>query len=201
MPDRLPPVSWRAIRHLPLPVAVVLGLGACTGGSYAAGPVAPVTSTASQGANVSLPSGDVSAGTPIRCDGRFRLPLARGVTVTARFPKTVMRTKPVFSGSVAIGNETGALRGTVNPEADVFLVEDGRAVTTPLPKDLPGMRVNVRPGQVAPLQGRAGLTPCDGDAGEYVPEGRYDVYVRVLVHRDDGSVLETFGGPWPLRVD
>jgi hypothetical protein len=33
-----------------------------------------------------------------------------------------------------------------------------------------------------------------------VGPGSYELYARVVLTPDDGAAVESFGGPWPLRV-
>ena len=143
------------------------------------------------------------APTALECDRPFRRPSGDGLTLTGRFPTVVSSSERVLSGTVDVGGESEVVRGVVTPTADAFLVRDGRIATLPLPQDLVGMRLELSPGKVERLSAQAALSPCgqgdDGADGSLLP-GAYELYVRVVLNHDDGSSLESIGGPWPLEV-
>ena len=133
----------------------------------------------------------------------FRPPSATGLTLTARFPTGVSASEAAVSGTVEIASEVEVVRGVVAPQADVFLVRHGRIATLPLPQDLVGMRLELAPGRVERLPAQATLSPCHpgGDAADGpLHPGIYELYARVVLTHDDGSSLESIGGPWPLAV-
>jgi hypothetical protein len=138
--------------------------------------------------------------TPLECGGPFRLPATRPLlTVSGQFPART----PAKDGSVSSQvNVTagGAVRGVMAPSADGFLVRDGRIVTLPAPQDLMGVRLTLAPGTVRRLPALVTLEPCAAGTAA-LPPGPYELYVRVVVNRDDGSALESFGGPWAIEVE
>lgn len=125
------------------------------------------------------------------------------MTLTGRFPAVVSSSEQAVSGTVEVASEKELVRGVVTRNADVFLVRSGRIATLPLPQDLVGMRLELAPGKVEKLPAQATLSPCDpgGAAADgSLPPGTYELYARVVLNHDDGSSLESIGGPWLLEV-
>jgi hypothetical protein len=144
-----------------------------------------------------------SAHTALECGQPFRPLVGGGLTLTGRFPAVVRSGEQAVSGTVEVISENEVVSGVITPNADVFLVRNGRIATVPLPQDLGGMRLELVPGRVEKLPAQATLSPCDlggSAAGGSLRSGTYDLYVRVVLNHDDGSSLESFGGPWPLEV-
>lgn len=144
-----------------------------------------------------------SAPTALECGRPFLPPARGGLTLTARFPLAVSRSEQAVSGAVEVASENEVVRGVATLAAEVFLVRDGQVATLPLPQDLVGMRLEVSPGRVERLPAQATLSPCDpgGAAADgLLRPGTYQLYARVVLSRDDGSILESVGGPWPLEV-
>jgi hypothetical protein len=83
--------------------------------------------------------------------------------------------------------------------ADVLVVDgQGRLVAVPGPRDLAGRPVELDHGKS--LNFRTGTLVTCATGGTTLPPGAYQVYVRVLLHHDSGSVAAGFGGPWSLTV-
>lgn len=123
----------------------------------------------------------------------------RVLEVTGDFPAAVEAGAQLLSGTVAItARQPAAARGVVTPQADVFLVRDGRVATLPLPRDSVGRQVDLSDGGVETLSAYGALVPCGG--GDALPIGAYEVHVLVVLNHDDGSRTESLGGPWPLTV-
>ena len=144
-----------------------------------------------------------TAPTALECGRPFRLPSGGGLTLTGRFPAVVSSSAQAVSGAVEVASENEVVRGVVTPTADVFLVRDGRIATLPLPQDLVGMTLELAAGKVERLPAQATLSPCDpggGSADGSLRPGTYELYARVVLNHDDGSSLESIGGPWPLEV-
>jgi hypothetical protein len=140
--------------------------------------------------------------TPLECGASFRLPATRGLlTVSGQFPART----PAKDGSVSSHVDVtagGAVRGVMAPSADGFLVRDGLIVTLPAPQDLMGVRLTLAAGTVHRLPALVPLEPCaTATATATLPSGTYELYVRVVVNRDDGSGFESFGGPWAIEVE
>jgi len=124
-----------------------------------------------------------------------------GLTLTGTFPSVISSAEHLLSGTVEVASAGDGVRGVVTPTADVVLVRDGLVATLPVAQDSVGMEVELGPGRVQQLVGQASLAACDPRSGGLpVQPGAYEVYVRVVLTGDDGSVVESVGGPWPLEV-
>jgi hypothetical protein len=120
------------------------------------------------------------------------------LTVTAHFPGAVSADEQMVKGSVAVEARKGVARGVVTPQAEAFLVRDGHIVTLPVPQDAVGRSLDLANGRVERMPAMATLVPCSG--GGVLAQGTYDLYVRVVLNHDDGSQVDSLGGPWPLEV-
>jgi len=118
--------------------------------------------------------------------------------VTGQFPATVESGGQTITGTVEVTSRE-AVRGVAGPRAAVFLVRDGRVVTVPGPQSGMGVQWDLAAGQTQRLPGEAVLVSCEPGDGSLSP-GTYDVYARVVFTPDDGTSVDAFGGPWPLRV-
>jgi hypothetical protein len=176
--------------------AVVVTTAGCGAGAGAvgAGPV-PETSVKE---SVTVDPAIVTATGPLECGQPFRPPAGGTLTLTGRFPATAAAGDRTLAGTVEVTSRT-AVRGVLAPRADVFLVREGRIATVPLAQDSVGVRWDLRPGKAERLPGEVALVACDPGAGSLRP-GTYELYVRVALTPDDGTAVESFGGPWPLEV-
>ena len=123
--------------------------------------------------------------------------------MTGSFPAGVSSGQATVSGTVEIASEDEVARGVILSQADVFLVQNGCIATLPLPQDLVGKRLDLAPGMVETLPAQVTLSPCnvgDGAGHGSLRPGTYELYARVLLIHDDGSSVESIGGPWPLEV-
>jgi hypothetical protein len=137
--------------------------------------------------------------TPLECGQPFEAPWETGLTLTGRFPTVVSVSDRTFSGSVEITSNNDVVRGVVAANADVFLMRDGLIATLPLPQDLVGHSLEIGPGHAEQLPALGTLSPCDTAAAEKsLRSGTYQLYARLVLHRDDGSSMEAISGPWPL---
>jgi len=68
----------------------------------------------------------------------------------------------------------------------------------PMPQDAVGQSLELADGKVERMPAMATLVPCSG--GGVLASGTYDLYVRVVLNLDDGSWVDSLGGPWPLEV-
>ncbi len=134
----------------------------------------------------------------LECGARFDPPTAGELTVTARFPTTASAAEQMVNGTVAVVARRSAARGVVTPQAEAFLVREGRIVTLPVPQDSVGRSLNLTEGRVEQMPAMATLVPCSG--GDVLATGSYDLYVRVVLNHDDGTRSDSLGGPWPLEV-
>ena len=140
-----------------------------------------------------------TAGTVLRCGLPFRPPAAGVLTLTGWFPATAASGQGTVSGTVEATSRV-AVQGVSTPRADVFLVRNGRVATMPMPQDSLGIRWDLAPGETKRLPGDAALVSCDAPAGGPVSPGDYQLYARILLTPDDGAAVESFGGPWTLKV-
>jgi hypothetical protein len=178
-----------------------LAVPACDSGSVS-GSVEPEASRVESVSGEESVLGEESDNGPdeVACGRPFELPAAGGLRLVAQFPEHVAAGQPTLSGTVEVTSEEG-VRGVAAAAADVFLVRDGRVVTTPLAQDAIGIRCDLAAGETASLAGLALLTSCEPDGGP-VPPDVYELYVRVVLIPDDEITPQAFfGGPWPLRVE
>jgi hypothetical protein len=159
-------------------------------------PTTPAAEKSPQESSVMEPA-PTSTAARVECGQPFALPAAGPMTLTGQFPAEVAAGEPMLSGTVE-ATSLQELRGVTQPGADVFLVRDGRIVTTPLPQDAMGIIWSVAAGEAKSLPAEGALAACD--SGEPLQPGAYEVYARLMVIPDDGGSLEAFGGPWPLEV-
>jgi hypothetical protein len=134
----------------------------------------------------------------LECGARFA-PVAEGeLTVLGRFPTAVSADEQMVDGTVEVTAHRGAARGVVTPLAEAFLVRDGRIVTLPVPQDAVGRNLSLTEGRVERMPAMASLVPCAG--GDVLATGTYDLYVRVVLNLEDGTRVDSHGGPWSLEV-
>jgi hypothetical protein len=137
--------------------------------------------------------------TALKCGQPLRVPAGGGLlTLTGRFPAAAPAGAGVVSGAVEVTSRA-PVRGVVLPQAEVFLVRDGRVATLPVLQDAMGVRLELARGRTGRLPGEATLVSCEPGAGP-VPPGIYELYARVVLTPDDEASVESFGGPWPLQV-
>lgn len=184
-----------------LPVALVLGLtllSGCAGTSSPEAAKPAPTATRGDGAVDQLP---LQAHTVLQCGRPFQPPSAPQLVVSGQFPATVSAGAQSLLGQVRVTARPGGVAGVVTPAADVFLVRDDRVATLPAAQDSVGVPLRLRGGDSHDFAARASLTSCDPAlSGGALSKGRYDIYARVTVNREDGSRVESFGGPWPIEV-
>jgi hypothetical protein len=151
-------------------------------------------------------SGEGGAVGRVGCGRPFPGPAASAQAVDLRVSGRFPRAAPAGQGSVAGAVEVTASRavtGVGAAAADAFLVRQGRVVATPAPQDLVGVRWELGPDTPHRLVAQARLASCVPPAAA-LPPGDYEVYVRVAFTPDSGpgggTVVEGYGGPWPLQV-
>ncbi|MFI9527849.1 hypothetical protein [Micromonospora rosaria] len=176
-------------------LVLVLTLAACASGEGAGGRAEPESSS---GEPVSREPTGAAEPAVVECGQPFRPPAAGGMTLTGRFPTSVSADEPAVVGTVEVAGRQ-PVRGVALPRADVFLVRQGRVVTLPMAQDAVGVRWDLAPGEVRSLPGEAPLVGCEPGGGA-VPTGTYELYARTTVTTDDGAVVESYGGPWPIEV-
>jgi hypothetical protein len=134
----------------------------------------------------------------VRCGCRFELPAAGGLRLVARFPESVQAGQQAVDGRVEVVSRV-AMRGVAAPTADVFLVRDDRVVAMPMPQDAIGVRWELAAGETRSVPAVASLVSCESHGGP-LPPGRYALYARMVLTRDDGAAQRAFSGPWRLEV-
>jgi len=174
-------------------VAVVLLCAGCGGGTVVG---AQPTPRPEESMATDLPTSRGSRG--LDCGALFEGEAGGDLKVTGRFPAAVPARQQLLNGSVDIAGTGSGARGVVTPQAEAFLVREGRIVTLPVPQDAVGRVLDLSDGRVEQMPAMADLTPCAGGAS--LPPGQYDLYVRVVVNRQDGTRADSLGGPWPLEV-
>ncbi len=134
----------------------------------------------------------------VECGRVFRSPGGGALALTGRFPAWLPVGAATVSGTVGVSS-AGVVRGVISPRADVLLVRDGRVVAVPLPRDLLGVRLDLLPGETWELPGETALVSCE-PGGALLSAAWYELYVRVVLSRDDGDLVESVGGPWVLEL-
>lgn len=184
-----------------LPAALVLALALLSGCAGTSSPEAAKpapTATRGDGAVDPLP---MQAQTLVQCGQTFQRPPAPQLVVSGRFPASVSVSAQSLVGQVRVSARAGGIAGVVTPAADVFLVRDNRVATLPLAQDSVGIPIRLDGGDSHDFAARASLTSCDPSLSDAtLGKGRYDIYARVTVSREDGTRVESFGGPWPLVI-
>jgi len=89
--------------------------------------------------------------------------------------------------------------GVAAPEADLYLVQSGAVVSTPLPKDAIGQQVDLGAAGGITFGARGSILSCA--SGESLPAGTYDIYAVVTINQQEGAVAVAVGGPWPLTIN
>ena len=134
----------------------------------------------------------------LECGARLGSTPGGMLTLTGRFPTAAAADEQTVAGTVTVAVKRSGAHGVVTPQAEAFLVRDGRIATLPVPQDSVGQRLDLADGRVASMPATVSLVPCSG--GGVLPTGTYDLYVRVVLNHDDGTRADSLGGPWPLEV-
>jgi hypothetical protein len=181
--------------------ALVLGLtllSGCAGTSSPEAAKPAPTATRGDGAVDQLP---LQTRTVVQCGRPFQRPPAPQLVVSGQFPASVSAGTQSLPGRVRVSARVGGIAAVVTPAADVFLVRANRVATLPVAQDSVGVPLQLRGGDSHDFAAYASLTSCDPAlSGGALSKGRYDIYARVTVNREDGSRVESFGGPWPLVI-
>jgi len=190
----LRPASRSAAIALSLAVVLLLAAG-CGSAESSAASGGPRTPSPEETMTSDLPTspdpGALECGSAVGSTGG-------ALTVTGHFPGSVAADEQTVPGVVTVTARRSEAHGVVTPQADVFLVREGRIVTLPMPQDAVGQSLELADGKVERMPAMATLVPCSG--GGVLAPGTYDLYVRVVLNLDDGSRVDSLGGPWPLEV-
>jgi hypothetical protein len=153
-----------------------------------------------------LPDGDISEGgqvdqlTSLDCGVPIEVlqNSAGELSMTPQFPPSVdTGGDGTFSGSVIVTGD--GVTGVAAPEADLYLVQSGAVVSTPLPKDAIGQQVDLGAAGGITFGARGSILSCA--SGEPLPAGTYDIYAVVTINQQEGAVAVAVGGPWPLTIN
>jgi hypothetical protein len=169
--------------------AVVFAISGCAGGGTTAGAPVPETSPREQKS--------MNTGTAIECGQQLRIPAGDTLTLTGKFPASSAAGQRSVAGAVEVSSRV-AVRGVSSPNAAVVLVQNGRVVTLPGPQDLIGVRWDLPAGTTKQVPGEVTLVSCVDGAS--VRPGDYELYAWVVVIADDGTRVESVGGPWKFEV-
>jgi hypothetical protein len=167
--------------------AVVFTISGCAGGGTTARAPAPETS----------PKEQKTMNTAIECGQQLRIPAGDQLTLTGKFPASSAAGQRSVAGTVEVSSRV-AVRGVSSPNAAVVLVQSGRVLTLPGPQDLTGVRWDLPAGTTKQVPGEVTLVSCVD--GAPVGPGDYELYAWVVVIADDGTRVESVGGPWKFEV-
>jgi hypothetical protein len=180
--------------------AVVLTIGTGCGSNTGSDP-----SDTGLPTDVLLPDDDISEGgrvdqlTSLDCGVPIEVlqNSAGELTMTPQFPPSVdSGGDGTFTGSVTV--TSGGVAGVAAPEADVYLVQSGAVVATPVPTVAIGQQVDLGAPAGVTFGATGSISSCE--SGESLPAGPYDIYAVVTINQDEGAVAVAIGGPWPLTV-
>jgi hypothetical protein len=103
--------------------------------------------------------------------------------------------RPTFDGTVTVVNHSDRrVEGLAASRPDVYLLQSGRIVATPLPRDEVGLQFDLAPGAARDLGAAGSLTSCS--AARPLAPGRYEIRAVLPIVGEDPAV----GGPWSLEV-
>lgn len=115
-------------------------------------------------------------------------------SVTGAFPDRTSE-RVTLDGTMTIANATNRrIDGLAASQPDVYVLQHGRIVATPLPRDDVGLVLELDPRQARVFAAKASLRRCS-DRQPLEP-GRYEL--RAVLDLGDASAI---GGPWPLQID
>jgi hypothetical protein len=138
---------------------------------------------------------------PAKCGDALTQERPGPLRLTGSFPARVRATeRPTFDGTVTVVNHSDQrVEGLAASRPDVYLLQSGRIVTTPLPHDEVGLQLELPPGMMRDLTATGSLTSCS--AAWPLPPGRYQIYARLpIVGKDGTTIAPAVGGPWSLEV-
>jgi hypothetical protein len=105
-----------------------------------------------------------------------------------------------FEGTVTVVNHSDRrVEGLAASRPDVYVVQSGRIVATPLPRDEVGLQLDLAPGATRDLTATGSLMSCR--AARPLAPGRYEIHAALPIFLRDGSNIDpAVGGPWSLEV-
>jgi hypothetical protein len=118
------------------------------------------------------------------------------LTLAGSFPAAVRAAgRCTFDGTVTIVNRSDVrVEGLAASRPDVYVLQSGRIVAMPLPRDEVGLQLDLASGATRDLLASGSLTSCS--AARPLAPGRYEIRAVLPVAGADPAV----GGPWPLEV-
>jgi hypothetical protein len=138
---------------------------------------------------------------PAKCGDELGEARPGPLGLTASFPGRVRgMERRTFEGTVTVINHSDRrVEGLAASRPDVYVLESGRIVAMPLPRDEVGLQLDLAPGAVRDLTATGSLTNCS--AARPLAPGRYEIHaVLPIVLRDGSSIDPAVGGPWSLEV-
>jgi hypothetical protein len=117
------------------------------------------------------------------------------------FPARVRSTeRPTFDGTVTVVNHSDRrVEGLGASRPDVYLLQAGRIVATPLPRDEVGVQLDLAPSAVRELTATGSLTSCS--VARPLARGHYEIQAVLPIVGVDGTGIDpAVGGPWSLEV-
>jgi hypothetical protein len=120
--------------------------------------------------------------------------------LTGSFPERVRATERTFEGTVTVVNDSDRrIEALAASRPDVHLVQSGKSMTTPLPRDEVGLQLDLAPGAARDLTATGSLT--SGVTARPLAPGRYEIHaVLPLAGADGARIAPAAGGPWSLEV-
>lgn len=138
---------------------------------------------------------------PAKCGDELAEVRPGPLRLTGSFPARVRATeRPTFDGTVTVVNHSDRrVEGLAASRPDVYLLQSGRIVATPLPRDEVGLQLDLAPGAVRDLTATGSLTSCN--AARPLARGRYEIHAVLPIVGKDGTRIDpAVGGPWSFEV-
>jgi hypothetical protein len=138
---------------------------------------------------------------PAKCGDDLPEERSGPLSLTGSFPARVRAfERTTFDGTVTVVNRSDRrVEGLAASRPDVYLLQSGRIVATPLPRDEVGLQVDLAPGAGRDLTATGSLTSCS--AARPLAPGRYEIHAVLPIVGTDGTMsAPAVGGPWSLQV-
>jgi hypothetical protein len=127
----------------------------------------------------------------VRCPLRATFALSsdhRNMRLTGSFPARVEIGRSTFEGTVTVVNDGDRpVEALAASRPDVYVLQAGRIVATPLARDEVGLWLHLAPGAAHELAATGSLP---------LAPGRYEIYVVLPLVGEQPAV----GGPWSLEL-
>ena len=132
----------------------------------------------------------------MRCGDELAVGRSGPLTLTGSFPARLRAgERTTFDGTITIVNDSGRpVAGLAASRPDVYLLQAGRIMALPLPRDEVGLQLSLAHGAARDLPAAGSLTDCH--AARPLPPGRYEIHVVLPIAGGEPAV----GGPWRLEI-